>query len=203
MPKNSKTTTSKTTKKNPIEPAATTDGTSAPATDTLGLTVRQQQLLARLSPAVGISAAELAAAADIGRSTAQQDLVALEAAGLARREKGVQEGARRSPDQWFQADAAATTPADAPAAPSPEPDTAVTDPADTADAAETAEAEAAADVEIAEAASEPAADATEAVDTPDEDVEEPAAVPVPTDTPDADAADDASGPGEATAVKGP
>ncbi|GAA2001461.1 hypothetical protein [Catenulispora subtropica] len=127
MPKNSKTTTSKTTKKTTAAPAVTTtDEVSAPTADAPGLTERQQLLLARLSPSIGISAAVLAAAAEIGRSTAQHDLVALENAGLGRREKGVQEGARRSPDQWFLAASDSPGHADAEGLPQ-EPDTADTD----------------------------------------------------------------------------
>ncbi|NUP46279.1 MAG: hypothetical protein HOW97_03035 [Catenulispora sp.] len=106
MPKTSKTTTAKTAKKTTAKTVHTSPATASADTAAPPLTDRQQMLLARLSATAGISAAELAAAAEIGRSTAQHDLVALENAGLARREGGIREGARRSPDQWFHATAA-------------------------------------------------------------------------------------------------
>ncbi|MEY9861367.1 putative transcriptional regulator [Catenulispora sp. GAS73] len=175
MPKNSKTTTSKTVKTTPSEPtAATTSEALAPAADVPELTDRQQGLLARLSSVVGISAADLATAAEISRSTAQHDLVAIEAAGLARREKGIQEGARRSPDQWFSAcaidqpgtDDATATPVKEPDAPAPA----------VASAAEI---------------SEPCPDAPASATATPEESEEPAPVAA-----DPDAADDTEGASE-------
>lgn len=49
----------------------------------------------------GSSAAELAAVTGLGRSTVSKSLVALEVAGVARREPGGRDGACRLPDRWM------------------------------------------------------------------------------------------------------
>jgi hypothetical protein len=53
-----------------------------------------------LSRRTGRTAAEIAEAAGIGRSTANKALAALEAEGKAYREPGGRDGARRLPDRW-------------------------------------------------------------------------------------------------------
>lgn len=51
----------------------------------------------------GSTAAELAAVTGLGRSTVSKSLAALEVSGVARRELGGRDGARRLPDRWLSA----------------------------------------------------------------------------------------------------
>lgn len=51
----------------------------------------------------GSTAAELAAATGLGRSTVSKSLAALEVSGVARRQPGGRDGARRLPDRWLPA----------------------------------------------------------------------------------------------------
>ena len=59
-----------------------------------------EAILAALTHHPGATAAELAEAAGIGRSTAAKALAALEGAGKARHTLGGRDGARRLPDRW-------------------------------------------------------------------------------------------------------
>jgi len=68
------------------------DKTTVSASDTVGQALT-------VSP--GSTAAELAAATGLGRSTVGKRLAALEAAGVARRQPGGRDGARRLPDRWM------------------------------------------------------------------------------------------------------
>ena len=47
-----------------------------------------------------LTGAEIAAAAELGRSTVAKALAALERAGMARRSPGGREAGRRQPDRW-------------------------------------------------------------------------------------------------------
>jgi len=51
----------------------------------------------------GSTAAELAAVTGLGRSTVSKSLAALEVSGVARRQPGGHDGARRLPDRWMPA----------------------------------------------------------------------------------------------------
>lgn len=101
MPKNPSTTAPKKTKSTSKTPATSTR--VADPDDPAGLTPTQAGVLQRLSEQAGMSTAEVAAAEGIGHSTAQKALTVLEAAGVARREVGVRNGALKSPDRWFTA----------------------------------------------------------------------------------------------------
>ncbi len=57
-------------------------------------------VLAALTRRTGRTAAEIAEAAGIGRSTANKALAALESEGRAHRKPGGRDGARRLPDRW-------------------------------------------------------------------------------------------------------
>lgn len=70
-------------------------------------------LAAVLAARPGATAADLAEAVGIGRSTAAKALAALEQKGTARRSAGGRDGARRLPDRWYPAEDSA----------GPEPDT--------------------------------------------------------------------------------
>jgi DNA-binding MarR family transcriptional regulator len=59
-----------------------------------------EEILAALTRNPNATAADLADAAGIGRSTAAKTLAALEGAGKARRTPGGRDGARRLPDRW-------------------------------------------------------------------------------------------------------
>ncbi|WP_194909591.1 MarR family transcriptional regulator [Catenulispora rubra] len=104
MPKNPSTAAPKKTKSTNKTPAKSTRAADpdAPA----GLTPNQAAVLQHLSERAGVTTAEVAAAEGIGHSTAQKALTVLEAAGLARREAGVRNGALKSPDRWFPTTAA-------------------------------------------------------------------------------------------------
>ncbi|MFC7306790.1 MarR family transcriptional regulator [Streptomyces monticola] len=65
-----------------------------------GLTGAPAGIYTELVAAPGATAAELALAAGFGRSTATSALAVLEKQGLAIREPGGHEGARRTPDHW-------------------------------------------------------------------------------------------------------
>lgn len=84
--------------------------TAPPTSDTV---------LAALADRPGAAAAELAAAASLGRSTVTKTLAQLEAQGRVRRTPGGRDGARRLPDRWDLAaasertDPSATPPAEA------------------------------------------------------------------------------------------
>lgn len=60
----------------------------------------EQAVLAALQATPQASAADLAAAAGLGRSTVSRQLAALERRGAARRTAGEREGALRQPDRW-------------------------------------------------------------------------------------------------------
>ena len=76
-------------------------------------------VLAALADRPGAAAAELAAAASLGRSTVTKTLAQLEALGRVRRTPGSRDGARRLPDRWDLAAASESTepPADPSATP--------------------------------------------------------------------------------------
>ena len=63
------------------------------------------EVLAALKQYPGSTAAELAEAAGLGRSTAGKCLVTLEQKGKAQRRPGGREGGRREPDRWALATA--------------------------------------------------------------------------------------------------
>ncbi|MEU5057475.1 MULTISPECIES: MarR family transcriptional regulator [unclassified Streptomyces] len=67
------------------------------------LTGAPASVYAELIASPGATAAELALATGIGRSTAGKALTALEEQGLAIREEGERSGARRTPDRWRSA----------------------------------------------------------------------------------------------------
>lgn len=79
-------------------------------------------VLAALAGRPGTAAAELAAAASLGRSTVTKTLAQLEAQGKVRRAPGGRDGARRLPDRWDLTAASESTepPADPSATPPPE-----------------------------------------------------------------------------------
>ena len=70
-----------------------------PTTTTTTTTTTAEAVLAALDPGPA-SAAEVAEAAGIGRSTATKALVALAAGGRVERTPGGRDGARRLPDRW-------------------------------------------------------------------------------------------------------
>jgi len=71
-------------------------------TDPVAVSTRHAVVQA-LTSRPGSTAAELAAATGLGRSTVSKALAALEAAGAARRQPGGRDGARRLPDRWTPA----------------------------------------------------------------------------------------------------
>ena len=87
------TTTAATT------PTTTTPATTTPATTTPAATPSREAVLAALASGPA-SAAEVAEAAGIGRSTATKALAALAASGEVERSEGGRDGARRLPDRW-------------------------------------------------------------------------------------------------------
>jgi DNA-binding MarR family transcriptional regulator len=89
----------------PVTPPAT----PAP----VGLSGAHARLWAALTRLPGATAAELADAARIGRSTAGKTLATLETNGMTHRQPGGFDGNRRLPDHWY----AAATPADGPTTP--------------------------------------------------------------------------------------
>ena len=97
MPKNPSTVGTKTVK----TASKTTNADPGGPDPSAALSATQHAVLQRLSTSPGMSPGEMAAAEKIGLSTARKALAALEAAGLARREHGVRDGAQKSPDQWF------------------------------------------------------------------------------------------------------
>ncbi|MFL6115196.1 MAG: MarR family transcriptional regulator [Catenulispora sp.] len=142
-PKKSKTTT---------KPPAKTARKAAPGAPS-GLTPAQAAVLQRLSAQAGMSTAEVAATEVMGHSTAQKALTVLEAAGLARREAGVRNGALKSPDRWFTtAPATSTDPELAQGTPQTTTDTDAPDDAADEDVAEQTEHE----PDLPNGASEPA-----------------------------------------------
>jgi predicted transcriptional regulator len=72
-------------------------------------TAATQQLLDALAERPDASAAELADAAGIGRSTASKLLVTLAAQGRALRRRGGHQGGRRTPERWTLITTTATT----------------------------------------------------------------------------------------------
>src|SRR2546429_8066419 len=107
MPKTPSAPAPKKTKSTNKTPAK---ATSVADLDTpASLTPNQAAVLQRLSAQAGMSTAEMAAAEGIGHSTAQKALTVLEAAGLARREVGVRNGALKSPDRWYTTAPTAST----------------------------------------------------------------------------------------------
>lgn len=75
--------------------------TLAPEPEPLqGLSGAPTAVYTELVATPGVTAAELALAAGLGRSTTGKALVTLEEHGLAVREPGGHEGARRTPDHW-------------------------------------------------------------------------------------------------------
>jgi DNA-binding MarR family transcriptional regulator len=85
----------------PPEPHPTpTTATPEPA----GLTDAQARLWTALTRQPGATAAELADAAGIGRSTASKTLATFETNGLTRRHPGGFDNKRRLPDRWYTTD---------------------------------------------------------------------------------------------------
>lgn len=102
----------------------------APAPEPLSsLSGAPAAIYTELVTAPGVTAAELALAAGLGRSTTGKALVTLEELGLAVRKAGGHEGARRTPDHWHpiqpgtsqekEAETANATEPDPTAAPTP------------------------------------------------------------------------------------
>jgi DNA-binding transcriptional ArsR family regulator len=88
--------------------------TAAPAfPSTAPDTAATRALWATLTAQPGATAAELAEAAGMGRSTATRTLAILEEAGAAVRTPGGREGARRLPDRWRAVGAVAEPPVSA------------------------------------------------------------------------------------------
>lgn len=78
--------------------------TLAPEPEPLqGLSGAPATIYTELVTTPGVTAAELALAAGLGRSTTGKALVTLEEQGLAVRKPGGHEGARRTPDHWHPA----------------------------------------------------------------------------------------------------
>ncbi|MFJ2752724.1 hypothetical protein [Streptomyces sp. NPDC087297] len=73
---------------------------------TPALTGAQQKALTALSENRGATAKQVAEYAWIGGSTAGKALVALESLGLAHRELGERDGARKTADRWYKSPAA-------------------------------------------------------------------------------------------------
>ncbi|MFZ3475276.1 hypothetical protein ACODT3_42780 [Streptomyces sp. 4.24] len=84
---------------------------------TPALTGAQQKALAALSENRGATAKEVAEYAGIGGSTAGKALTALEGHGLAHRELGERDGARKTADRWYHGPAATNAEAEAEAEP--------------------------------------------------------------------------------------
>ncbi|MFD6540642.1 hypothetical protein [Streptomyces goshikiensis] len=79
---------------------------------TPALTGAQQKALAALSENRGATAKEVAEYAGIGGSTAGKALTALEGHGLAHRELGERDGARKTADRWYHGPAATSVEAE-------------------------------------------------------------------------------------------
>jgi DNA-binding transcriptional ArsR family regulator len=60
----------------------------------------EQTVMNVLSDHPDATAAEIATAGELGRSTVSKTLVKLESAGKARRSEGGRDGSRRLPDRW-------------------------------------------------------------------------------------------------------
>ncbi|WP_435245029.1 helix-turn-helix domain-containing protein [Streptomyces tendae] len=73
-----------------------------------GLKASEQKALAALADHSGATAAEIAAHAGIGGSTAGKALTALESHNLAYRERGEKEGGRKTADRWYHRPVEAT-----------------------------------------------------------------------------------------------
>lgn len=104
--------------------------TTEPLTELTGAPAAIYTELTRLTEAV--TAAELALAARVGRSTAGKALTTLEERGLAIRIPGGYEGHRRTPDHWHAPNTRETTSGDnqsEPATPQSEPSSTAPDPA--------------------------------------------------------------------------
>ena len=80
-------------------PGAMTPAATTPAATTPGTMSSREAVLAALASGPA-SAAEVAEAAGIGRSTATKALAALAASGEVERSEGGRDGARRLPDRW-------------------------------------------------------------------------------------------------------
>jgi DNA-binding transcriptional ArsR family regulator len=74
-------------------------------TRSVGQASAEQAVMRALKTRPRVSAAEVASAAGVGRSTASKTLARLEGAGGVQRIEGGREGRRRMPDRWMIADA--------------------------------------------------------------------------------------------------
>lgn len=102
--------------------SARTHAASEPPTGLTGLTGAAASVyteLVNLTDDEGATAAELALAAGLGRSTTGKALVTLEDNGLAVRTRGGHDGPRRTPDRWRAAPTPKTSRSDGPGTPEP------------------------------------------------------------------------------------